>query len=232
MPSAPAAARQPAGSAISSSSGSGVSTTSTTTTTSTGTTSTTGTGTTTTPAVIQYSTTVPTADVIPGRIKNALTLPATTATPAPVSLVSTLTGNFATALALQGPNLTVSDPSQASGAGAVPLLSFAACNDVKPASYGVTTTGTLATQSAAIVAAGLTIVNQCTAGLAAAGTTLNTSVTQYFTDLNTANGGTLPSDAATYSPALVAASPAATTTQAFIAVCTAATEFCVDMLSF
>jgi hypothetical protein len=197
------------------------------------TTTTTGTTTTTTTTTSNsVSTTVPTADVIPGRIMAALTLPATTATPTPAPLVSTLTGNFATALTQQGPNLTtVADPATATGASAVPLIAFAACNDVTPAAYGVTTSGTITAQKTNIVNAGLTIVNQCTAGLAASGS-LNTSVTQLFNDLITADSGTLPADAATYSPALVAASPAGTTAQAFISVCTAATSFCVSMLTF
>jgi hypothetical protein len=217
------------GSASNQTSGVGTTGTTTTTTTTGGTTTTT-----TSPSgSTSVSTTVPMFDNIPGRIQNALTLPATTATPSPVPLVSTLTGNFATAVTQQGPNLAVvSDPATATGGDAVPLMSFAACNDVKPASYGVTTTGTVAAQATNIVNAGLTIVNQCTAGLAATGTALNTSVTKLFTDLTTANSGTVPTDAATYTPALVAASPAATTTQAFIAVCTAATTFCTSMLSF
>jgi hypothetical protein len=179
------------------------------------------------------STSVPMFDVIPGRIENALTLPATTASPSPSPLVNALSGNFATALVQQGPNLSVvSDPSTATGANAVPLLAFAACNDVKPASYGVSTSGSISSQATNIVNAGLAIVNQCSAGLAASGTSLNTSVTKLFTDLTTANSGTLPADAATYNPPLVAASPVATTAQAFISVCSAATTFCTSMMSF
>lgn len=184
------------------------------------------------------STTVPTVDVIPARIANALTLPATTASPSPSPLVNPVTSkNFSTVLAQQGPNLAITtDPASATGAGAVSLLAFAACNDVTPGAYGVTGTLTSgvasAAQSSQIVAAGLTIVNQCTAGLAASGSSLNTSVSQYFSDLVAADSGTAPADASSYNPPLVAASPAGTPSQSFISVCTAAVSFCVGMMSF
>ena len=102
----------------------------------------------------------------------------------------------------------------ATGAGAVPLLVYAACNDVKPASYGVTTTSSIATENSALVAAGLMIVNQCTANLAASGTSLNSQVSTIFSTL-------ISSDS----------SNGATTAQTFISVCTAAASFCVSMLS-
>ena len=163
------------------------------------------------------STTVANVDNVAIRIQNALTLPTPnpSASPNP-SLVSPLTGNFATVVAQQGPNLsTTTDPATASGAGAIPLLAYAACNDVKATSYGVTTTGTITAQGPAIVAAGMTIVNQCTANLAATGTSMNSPAAAIFT--------TLVSQDST---------AGATTAQAFISVCTAATSFCVSMLSF
>ena len=164
------------------------------------------------------STTVANVDNVSTRIQNALTLPATTASPSPVPLVNPLSGNFATVLAQQGPNLaTTTNPNTATGAGAIPLLAYAACNDAKASAYGVTTSGTVAAQTANLVNAGLTIVNQCTAGLAASGTSLNSQVASIFTTLITSNA---------------AASPAATTAQDFISVCTAATSFCVSMMSF
>jgi hypothetical protein len=175
-----------------------------------------GTTTAGTTAVTSFSTTAANADNVTGRILNALTLPATTATPTPTSLVSLSTGNFATVNVQQSANLsTTTDPATATGAGAPPLLAYAACNDVKATSYGVTTTSSIATETTLLVAAGLTIVNQCTAGLAASGTTLNPQVSSIFS--------TLVSQDST---------SGATTAQAFISVCTAATSFCVSMLSF
>jgi hypothetical protein len=158
-----------------------------------------------------FSSSVPNADNIVARVQNALTLPTGSA-----SLVNPAAGNFKTALGQQSSNFSsTSNPLLASGAGSIPLLSYAACSDVNATSYGVTTSGTLTSQTSAIVAAGLTIVNQCTANLAAPGSTFNMPVTQAFQNL-------VSNDAAA----------SATTSQTFISVCTAATSFCVSMLGF
>jgi hypothetical protein len=160
-----------------------------------------------------FSSSVANSDNIVGRVSNALRLPSGT-----TSLVNPNAGNFKTAIAQQSSNFsTTSNPMLASGAGAVPLLAYAACTDVNASSYGVTTGSSLSSQTNALVAAGLTIVNQCTANLAAAGTSLNTQVSSTLSSLVAADG---------------AANPPATTSQAFVSVCTAATSFCVSMLSF
>jgi hypothetical protein len=153
------------------------------------------------------------------RIQNALTLPQPNPTASPnAPLVSYLSKNFRTAAAQQASNLsTTSNPLTASGVASVPLLAFAACTDVSPSSYGVSGTLTSAptsTQSTAIVKAGLTIVNQCTANLAASGSDLGNQASAIFTSQ-------------------LAGVPSGTTaSQAFVAVCTAATTFCVSMTGF
>jgi hypothetical protein len=169
----------------------------------------------TTVAANQISSSVPNDDSVVARIQNAL-IPTGSTT----SAVSSLKGNFATALTQQGPNLSsTSNPVTATGASANSLLAYAACNDAPAATFGVTTTSSATSQQTNLINAGLEILNTCTANLAASGTSLNTQATTIFQTL-------LASNAAPTSGA------AATTAQDFISVCTAAVSVCVSMLSF
>jgi hypothetical protein len=132
------------------------------------------------------------------------------------------TGNFATALAQVQSNLpSVTDPTTATGLDQIPLLVYAACADISgtastlQSGYSINSSGTVASNSANLVAAGLTMVNLHVGNLAAAGTSLNSQVSAVFTTL-------VNSDI----------SAGATTAQAFNTVCMAANSFGVGMTGF
>jgi hypothetical protein len=129
-----------------------------------------------------------------------------------------LAGNFSRAVAQVKPNLPqTANPVQATGFDQIPLLVYAACSDVKPSSYGVPTTGTITANSAALVAAGMTMLDAGLAGLASQGPS--------SADFQSALQGLVST---------LAADKAATQTMttSFIAVCMAATTAAVSMAGF
>lgn len=102
-------------------------------------------------------------------------------------------GNFATALTQLRSNLPkVADPSKATGYDQVQLLVYAACSDlttggtpIMQSKYNVNPNATIAVNQAALVAAGMNMLDAHLAGLASQGpaqaqvsTALNTLVTQ------------------------------------------------------
>jgi hypothetical protein len=156
------------------------------------------------------STQVPSSSAVVGRIMKGL------------PSVSPATGNFKTALAQVQTNLpSVTDPTKATGLDQIPLLVYAACADISgntttlKNSYSINSSGTVASNSASLVAAGTAMVNLHVGNLAAAGTALNSQVNTVFTTL-------VNSDI----------SAGATTVQAFNTVCMAANSFGVGMTGF
>jgi len=152
------------------------------------------------------SASAPTADGVIARIQNTLIG------------ADPLAGNFAKAIAQVRPNLPqTANPVQATGLDQVPLLVYAACSDVKMASYSVPTTGTITANTPALVAAGMTMLDAALAGLASQGPS--------SADFQAALQGlvsTLAADKAA----------AQTMTTSFIAVCMAATTAAVSMTGF
>jgi hypothetical protein len=148
----------------------------------------------------------PTADAVIGRIRNTLIG------------VDPLAGNFAKAIAQVKPNLPqLTNPVQATGLDQIPLLVYGACTDAKLASYNVPTTGTITANSAALVAAGMKMLDAGLAGLATQGSSSG--------DFQTTLQGlvsTLAADKVTTQ----------TMTTSFIAVCMAATTAAVSMTGF
>lgn len=146
---------------------------------------------------------VPTARASIGRIENALEKRA------PASA-----GNFARAITQVRSNLPrVSNPKEASGFDQVQLLAYAACSDLTRGTpslmqsvYGVQPGQTIASNEAALIAAGRRILDQNAAGLASQGPAA-AQVTTVLTTLVQAQ----------------AASASNTSTMAFMAVCIAAT---------
>jgi hypothetical protein len=154
----------------------------------------------------QGSASVPTADAVIGRIRNTLIG------------VDPLAGNFAKAIAQVRPNLPQStNPVQATGLDQIPLLVYAACSDVKLASYSVPTTGAIGANSGSLVAAGMAMLDAGLGGLATQGPA--------SADLQSALQGlvsTLAADPTT----------AQTMTTSFVAVCMASTTAAVSMVGF
>jgi hypothetical protein len=109
---------------------------------------------------------VPTAEAVVARIQNGLQ-----------NSVSSVSGNFAKSLAQVKGNLPkVTDPVKATGYDQVQLLVYGACSDLTTggtplmqSKYGVNPKNTVAMNQAALLAAGMQIVDQYTAGLASGG---------------------------------------------------------------
>jgi hypothetical protein len=109
------------------------------------------------------SLTAPTAEAAITRIQNGLE-----------GSVNPLAGNFARTLAQVKSNLPkVTDPLKTTGFDQVQLLAYGACSDlttgntpIMQSKYGVTKAGTIAAQQAALVAAGVKMLDQHVAGLA------------------------------------------------------------------
>ncbi|HZR06964.1 MAG TPA: hypothetical protein VFA79_00180 [Myxococcales bacterium] len=152
------------------------------------------------------SASAPTADAVIGRIRNTLTG------------VDPLAGNFAKAIAQVKPNLPqMTNPVQATGLDQIPLLVYGACTDAKLATYGVPTTGTITANSAALVAAGMKMLDAGLAGLASQGAS-----SADFQAALQALVSTLAADK----------SATQTMTTSFIAVCMAATTAAVSMVGY
>jgi hypothetical protein len=152
------------------------------------------------------SASAPTADAVIGRIRNTLIG------------VDPLAGNFAKAIAQVKPNLPqMTNPVQATGLDQIPLLVYAACTDAKLASYNVPTTGTVSANSAALVAAGMNMLDAALAGLASQGASNGD-----FQAALQALVSTLAADKATTQ----------TMTTSFIAVCMASTTAAVSMVGY
>lgn len=151
---------------------------------------------------------VPTTNAVVQRLQNGLE-----------GKAPSTAGNFAKALALVKTNLpTVTDPTKATGYDQVQLLAYAACSDLRAtmqANYQVNPNGTIASNQAALVAAGVKMLDQYTAGLASQGPTAS-QVSQAFTNLVTT----------------VAATQGNTSTIAFVSVCIAANVTGATMLGF
>ena len=152
------------------------------------------------------SASAPTADAVIGRIRNTLIA------------VDPLAGNFARAIAQVKPNLPqMTNPVQATGLDQIPLLVYGACTDAKLASYSVPTTGTISANSAALVAAGMKMLDAGLAGLASQGAS-----TADFQAALQSLVSTLAADKA----------PVQTMTTSFIAVCMASTTAAVSMVGY
>ena len=152
------------------------------------------------------SASAPTADAVIGRIRNTLIG------------VDPLAGNFAKAIAQVKPNLPqMTNPVQATGLDQIPLLVYGACTDAKLASYNVPTTGTISANSAALVAAGMTMLDAPLAGLASQGASSGD-----FQAALQALVSTLAADKSTTQ----------TMTTSFIAVCMASTTAAVSMVGY
>lgn len=151
---------------------------------------------------------VPTANAVVQRLQNGLQ-----------GRAPSTAGNFAKALALVKTNLpAVTDPTKATGYDQVQLLAYAACSDLKAGmqtNYQVNPNGTIASNQAALVAAGVSMLDQYTAGLASQGPTAS-QVSTAFTNLVTT----------------IAATQGNTSTIAFVSVCIAANVTGVTMLGF
>jgi hypothetical protein len=118
------------------------------------------------------STLFTTSDAVVGRV--ALGLTGTTVAPT--------AGNFKTAVTQLASNLPqTTNPLQATGADQVPLLAYAACSDVKTGAFGITFASSVSSQKAAIVAAGVKILDQHVGGLASG--QFNSQVSQVFSTL-------------------------------------------------
>ncbi|MGZ3727424.1 MAG: hypothetical protein ACXVBD_16590 [Pseudobdellovibrio sp.] len=136
------------------------------------------------PGVGSFS--VPTAAAVVARIQNGLEQNA-----------KSTAGNFAKSLAQVQPNLpSVTDPTKATGFDQIQLLVYGACSDLTSGTtplmqskYGVSTTGTIAANQSALIAAGMKMLDQYTAGIAsnssataALQTALTTLVSQIASD--------------------------------------------------
>ncbi len=139
------------------------------------------------------SASAPTADAVIGRIRNTL-------------------------IGVDPPNLPqMTNPVQATGLDQIPLLVYAACTDAKLVSYNVPTTGTVSANSAALVAAGMKMLDAGLAGLASQGASNGD-----FQAALQALVSTLAADKATTQ----------TMTTSFIAVCMASTTAAVSMVGY
>lgn len=147
---------------------------------------------------------VPTSDGIVARIQNGLK-----------NVAVPTAGNFRTALTQLGSNLPENqNPNLATGYDQVPLLAYAACSDVPLATYGIAGTS-IAGAKAAIVAAGVNILDQHTGGLASTGP-LAAGVSAVFAKLVDQN----------------AAISGETVQMTFISVCMTASAFGTQMMGF
>jgi len=156
--------------------------------------------------------TVPTADAVVARITNGLG-----------GAVAPMAGNYAKGLAQVRSNLPkATDATKVSGFDQVQLLAYAACSDLTTgttplmqSSYGINPKGTIASNQAALVSAGVKILDRYAAGLASTGPT-SAQVSTAFTNLVTTLEGTATN----------------TSTIAFMSVCIAATTSGTLMLGF
>lgn len=154
--------------------------------------------------------TIPTTQSVAARIQNGLG-----------GIVNPTAGNFQRGLASVRTNLPkVSDVTKAAGFDQVQLLAYAACSDLTTGAnplmrtrYNVNPTATIATNQAALIAAGMAILDAHTGGLATAGPN-SAQVTQVLTTLVQQQ----------------AAVGTNTSTIAFMAVCIAANTAATTML--
>lgn len=134
------------------------------------------------------------------------------------------TGNFARTLAQVRPNLPkLTDPLKVTGFDQVQMLVYGACSDlttggtpVMKSKYNVDPATGIAANQQALLAAGLTMLNKHVAGLAtesSASTEINSALTSLISDLATAT-------------------PANTTTIAFMSVCIAANTAGTSLMGF
>jgi hypothetical protein len=149
---------------------------------------------------------IPTATAVVGRIENGLEGKA----------LST-SGNFSRALAQVKTNLPkVSNVNNATGYDQVQLLAYAACSDMTgqmQTMYGISASNSIASNQAALIAAGIRILDKHAAGLASAGPGA-AQVTTVLTNLVQTE----------------AADASNTSTIAFMAVCIAASTAGATML--
>lgn len=155
---------------------------------------------------------VPTTEAIVVRIENGLE-----------GIAKPTAGNFARALTQVRSNLPkLTDPTKASGFDQVQLLAYAACTDLASGNtpalqsqYKINPRLKPAENRAALVSAGLRILDRHTAGLASQGPT-SAQVSEALGQLVTE----------------MAANPANTSTMAFVSVCIAATTAGSTLLGF
>ncbi len=158
------------------------------------------------------SMTGPTADAVIARLKNGM-----------ANNVNPLAGNFARTLTQVRTNLPkVTDPIKATGFDQVQLLAYGACSDLTTGTpglmssqYGVTKGATVASQSAALVTAGVRILDAHTAGLAST-SSANAEVRTAFQTLVSKIGAVAGNNS----------------TIAFMAVCIAANTAGSSMMGF
>jgi hypothetical protein len=149
------------------------------------------------------STSVPSDEAIVGRIQKGL------------PSVNPNAGQFKAALAQVSSNLpTVTDPIKATGLEQIPLLVYAACTDVNPSTYKINIKQSVSANTAQLIDAGIQMVNQHVANLAATGS-LNQQVSAVFSKL-------IQDDVAA----------GASTAMTFVSVCLAANSFGVGMMGF
>ncbi len=154
---------------------------------------------------------VPTTTALAARIQNGLQ-----------GMIAPTSGNFARALGQVRTNLPkVSDVHKASGFDQVQLLAYAACSDLTTGGtplmrsrYNIIPTSTVAANQAALISAGMSILDQHTAGLASQGPNA-AQVTTVITNLVQAQ-----------------VTNASTSTVAFMTVCIAANTAGATMLGF
>ena len=159
------------------------------------------------------STSVPTANAVVARLVNGLE--------GSVS-PNTENSNFARSLAQVRNNLPkVSDPTRASGFDSIQMLVYAACSDlttgnpsIMQSRYGVNPNTGLAASQAALVAAGLRMLDQHTAGIASKGP----------------NAAAVSAALVAQHQALLAGGAANTTRIAFVSMCIAANTAGITML--
>jgi len=156
---------------------------------------------------------MPTGPAVISRITNGLE-----------NAVSPLKGNFQKALTASGSNLPlVTDPTKASGFDSVQLVVYGACSDlttggtnsIMTKTYKVTGTASIASNQANLIAAGVRMFDNYTAGLGSQGPTA-AQVSQAFQTLVTTVSGTSSN----------------TSTIAFMSVCIAANTAGSSLLGF
>jgi hypothetical protein len=156
---------------------------------------------------------MPTGPAVVSRITNGLE-----------NNVNPLKGNFLKALNASGGNMpSVTDPTKATGFDAVQLVVYGACSDLTTGgtnslmqkTYSVVSTGSVASNQAALVAAGVKMLDNYTAGLASQGPTA-AQVTAALQSLVTTIAGTSSN----------------TSTIAFMSVCIAANTAGSSLMGF
>ncbi|MGZ3722017.1 MAG: hypothetical protein ACXVA9_03740 [Bdellovibrionales bacterium] len=159
------------------------------------------------------SSSVPTADGVVARLTNGLQ-----------NNVSPTAGNFAKSLtAVKGNLPRNADPSKASGFDQVQLLVYAACTDLTTGGtaskmktvYGVTAASTIATNKTALLAAGIKMFDQYTAGLASQGPTSADVTASFNTLLTDVSSVTTNTSTIAFVSVCIAANTAGTTLMGF-----------------